>query len=57
MTWTFIGCKKLTDASAINEWDITAVTSFKQMFYNCPSHPNFTKRAGTWSGGTFIPTT
>ena len=58
MTSMFGYCWKLTDASAINDWDITKVTDFTKMFYNCQSHPTFTKRAGTWdSSGTFIPTT
>ena len=57
MSYMFRQCDKLIDASAINDWDITKVTGFTEMFYRCPSHPNFTKRAGTWSGGTFIPTT
>ena len=57
MSYMFRQCSKLIDASAINDWDITKVTGFTEMFYRCPSHPNFTKRAGTWSGGTFIPTT
>ena len=59
----------LADASAINDWDIKAVRAtagnssqyinyFYQMFaFPYPdSHPNFTKRSGTWnSEGTFIP--
>ena len=57
MNAMFSGCTNLTDSSAINDWDILKVTNFKDMFYNCPSHPTFTKRAGTWdSSGTFTPT-
>ena len=51
----FNGCRKLTDASGINDWDIQKVTDFERMFNGCPTHPTFTKRAGTWSGGTFTP--
>ena len=60
MSSMFYGCSQLTDASAINDWNIAKVrkTGFTQMFYCCPSHPTFTKRAGTWdSKGTFTPTT
>lgn len=53
----FSWCTALTDSSAINDWDIAKVTDFGSMFYGCPSHPTFTKRAGTWdSSGTFTPT-
>ena len=53
----FSGCYKLADSSAINDWDILKVTNFKYMFESCPSHPTFTKRAGTWDNrGTFTPT-
>ena len=58
MSYMFSGCTKLANPSAINNWDISSVTAFKYMFRNCPSHPIFTKRAGTWnSSGTFNPTT
>ena len=58
MRYMFSGCTKLANPSAINNWDISSVTAFKYMFQNCPSHPIFTKRAGTWdSKGTFTPTT
>ena len=58
MSYMFSGCTKLANPSAINNWDISSVTAFKYMFRNCPSHPIFTKRAGTWdSKGTFTPTT
>lgn len=56
MNYMFSACRKLADASAINNWDIANVTTFTKMFRYCPSHPTFTKRAGTWSGGTFRPT-
>lgn len=58
----------LTDASAINDWDITKVSTkisyvthtysgFEQMFCDCNVHPDFTKRTGTWDVfGTFTPT-
>ena len=38
-----------TDASPIiNDWDISNVTTFGDMFGGCSSHPEFTKRTGTW---------
>ena len=52
----FQGCTGLTDASEINDWDITKVTNFTNMFQNCSVHPTFSKRTGTWSNGTFTPT-
>lgn len=52
----FRGCDQLTDCSAINNWDIGKVTNFRNAFQGAPSHPNFTKRKGTWnSSGTFTP--
>lgn len=69
MARMFAICTKLTNASAINDQDITnvecnkhnpaeTVAGFDQMFgMSTPTHPEFTKRAGTWSGGTFIPST
>ena len=57
MNSMFSDCYKLADSSAINNWDILKVTDFQYMFIGCPSHPTFTKRAGTWdSHGTFTPT-
>lgn len=48
----------ITDASGINNWNITKVTDFVNMFYLCPTHPEFTKVTGTWDeSGTFTPTT
>ena len=59
MSNMFQDCEKLADASAINDWNITKVAGiagFAGMFGNCPSHPTFTKRQGTWdSSGTFSP--
>ena len=55
MSAMFSGCSNLTDASDINDWDIQKVTGFGNMFGRCPSHPTFTKRAGTWNKGTFTP--
>ena len=56
MTEMFYGCTNITDASQINDWDISKVTKFTNMFFACPSHPEFTKRKGTWdSNGTFTP--
>lgn len=51
----FQHCSGLTDASAINAWAITSVTTFTNMFNGCSVHPTFSKRAGTWSNGTFNP--
>ena len=52
----FNGISQLTDTSALNDWDILNTSNFTHMFLNCPSHPEFTKRPGTWDGnGTFIP--
>lgn len=57
MSAMFSVCSLLSNASPINDWDILKVTSFSYMFNKCPSHPNFTKRVGTWdSNGTFNPT-
>ena len=67
MRGMFSDSVSLTDASAINNWNITNVTAtassstsaankFFKMFQNSPTHPTFTRRAGTWnSEGTFIP--
>ena len=55
----FEGCGNISDASAINDWDILNVNNwwaFNKMFNYCKTHPEFTKRAGTWnSEGTFTP--
>ena len=51
----FNGCLQLANASVINDWDISRVTKFDDMFAYCQSHPEFTKRKGTWSKGTFTP--
>ena len=52
----FNECTSLTDVSGINDWNINKVTSFTYMFKSCPSHPEFTKRTGTWDAdGTFTP--
>ena len=66
MSYMFQYASALTDASAIDDWDIRAViatagnatpstNNFYYMFYDAPSHPNFTKRLGTWYSGTFVP--
>ena len=53
----FEGLSSLTDASAINGWDIKSDAHFEKMFKNTPVHPTFTKYAGTWgSDGTFTIT-
>ena len=57
MSYMFANCAKLTNTVGINSWDISKVTTFAGMFGNCPSHPEFTKRSGTWDSGTFKPTT
>jgi len=52
----FCDIQNLTDASAINDWNIPRTASFSQMFRFTPVHPEFTKVTGTWnSTGTFIP--
>ena len=57
MRYVFNQCENLVNASAINDWKIANVTDFYHMFDKSPSHPTFTKRAGTWdSYGTFTPT-
>ena len=49
----FSNCTSLVDASAINNQDIQG-PKLKWMFNNCPTHPEFTKRSGTWDNeGTF----
>lgn len=56
MSEMFYQCYVLQDASGINDWNISNVTDFTEMFRNCSSHPEFTKRPGTWdSDGTFTP--
>ena len=46
----------LTDASAINNWDINTNCDFTKMFSLSPVHPEFTKIQGTWNeNGTFTP--
>lgn len=55
MRGMFLECSIINNASAINDWDVSNVINFKNMFYNCPSHPEFTKRSGTWVAGTFYP--
>ena len=57
-------CMFLTDVSAINGWNISAVTytantssgnGFYYMFYNCNVHPTFANRTGTWdSNNSFV---
>ncbi len=54
----FRNCKSLQNTSGIQDWPINPSADFTQMFYNCPSHPEFTKQAGSWdSEGTFQPET
>lgn len=55
MNSMFTGCTNLKDASPINDWDISNVTTFEWMFKDVPTHPEFTKKAGTWDSGTFTP--
>ena len=52
---TFEGLTNLTDASAINNWNINREALFDNMFKNTPVHPEFSKITGTWNNGTFIP--
>ena len=66
MSSMFADSVSLTDASAINGWNIRNVVlgtgaesvdeGFNHMFVGAPVHPTFTLRLGTWnSNGTFIP--
>ncbi len=56
MSAMFLQNVSLTDASAINNWNINASINFGGMFGGAPSHPEFTNVFGTWdSEGTFIP--
>jgi hypothetical protein len=56
MSNMFYQAYALTNASGADNWDISKVTSFGSMFNSAPSHPNFTKRLGTWNAsGTFTP--
>ncbi|MBR3353568.1 BspA family leucine-rich repeat surface protein [Candidatus Saccharibacteria bacterium] len=68
MSRMFADSVSLTDASAINGWDIRGVVlgtgaestneGFNRMFNKSPVHPTFTLLPGTWnSNGTFIPST
>ena len=57
MNYMFDNCTNITDASPINDWDISNVVALNHMFSNCPSHPEFTKRKGSWNNGTFTPAT
>ena len=52
----FGDCSRLEGTLWINDWNISANANFMQMFYLSPSHPEFTKVAGTWDeNGTFTP--
>lgn len=54
----FEACSSIINASALNDQNIAKVSHFDGMFYGCQTHPEFTKRAGTWNDkGTFIPST
>ena len=56
MNWMFADNYSLTDASAINNWNVNSSIDFTQMFYHDTVHPEFTKVSGTWdSEGTFTP--
>ena len=56
MNSMFADNASLSDASAINDWNISSVTDFGQMFDRTPVHPEFTVRTGTWdTNGTFTP--
>ena len=51
----FYYTRSLTNASPINNWDISQNADFSLMFHGTPSHPEFTQIEGTWDNGTFIP--
>ena len=54
--WMFQSVSSLEDASAINNWNISPNANYSNMFKNTPTHSEFTKVQGTWSGGSFTPT-
>ncbi|MBR6113351.1 MAG: BspA family leucine-rich repeat surface protein [Bacilli bacterium] len=51
----FMFCTYIVDASVINEWDVTSASDFTYMFAGVPVLPEFSKVNGTWSNGTFTP--
>lgn len=56
MSNMFYDDRKITNVNSLNHWDIQNVTSFSYMFRYSPTHPEFSKRSGTWKSGTFTPT-
>ena len=52
---TFAYISGLTDASAINEWNLDPSANFSSRFEGTSIRPNFTNLEGTWNGGTFVP--
>ena len=53
---TFARCTSLNDVSGIANWNIKKTMNFTKMFYQSPTHPEFSKLSGIWnSSGTFIP--
>ena len=53
--YTFAGLYNLSDATAINDWDLSSTASFYRMFISTPVQPEFSKLPGTWNNGTFTP--
>ena len=58
VVWLLFGEKPFYNncINGINDWNISSSANFTQMFASTPSHPEFTKVAGTWNNGTFTPT-
>ena len=56
MSYMFSHSPNITDASALNNWNISNVADFSLMFYQAKNHPEFTRVSGTWNNkGTFTP--
>ena len=53
--YMFYGCRILQDVSSINDWNISKNADFTRMFAGVPVLPEFSKVNGTWSSGSFIP--
>ncbi len=53
--YMFYGCRILQDVSSINDWNISKNADFTRMFAGVPVLPEFSKVNGTWSNGTFTP--
>ena len=54
LNYTFRDCKKLTDVSGINNWNIKSLKYAEKIFGGLSIYPTW--KNGTWSNGTFTPT-